>query len=73
MNIIISREWAVLAAASALLSFPKTAVSGADTVGLAIFAAVLRARESLRPCSALCNSSCSSGSGSSRTSRCLRA
>lgn len=39
-------EFAVLAAATALVGFSKTAVSGANTVSLAIFAAVLPARES---------------------------
>ncbi|MFE5158634.1 TSUP family transporter [Streptomyces sp. NPDC056697] len=39
-------EFAVLAAASILVGFSKTAVSGANTVSLAIFAAVLPARES---------------------------
>ncbi|MEU8569887.1 sulfite exporter TauE/SafE family protein [Streptomyces pathocidini] len=39
-------EFLVLAAASALVGFSKTAVSGANTVSLAIFAAVLPARES---------------------------
>lgn len=39
-------EFAVLAAAAVLVGFSKTAVSGANTVSLAIFAAVLPARES---------------------------
>ncbi|RII20347.1 Sulfite exporter TauE/SafE [Streptomyces sp. YIM 130001] len=39
-------EFAILAAATALVGFSKTAVSGANTVSLAIFAAVLPARES---------------------------
>ncbi|RFU85514.1 sulfite exporter TauE/SafE family protein [Streptomyces triticagri] len=39
-------EFAALAAATALVGFSKTAVSGANTVSLAIFAAVLPARES---------------------------
>ncbi|BBJ44849.1 UPF0721 transmembrane protein [Streptomyces antimycoticus] len=39
-------EFAALAAASILVGFSKTAVSGANTVSLAIFAAVLPARES---------------------------
>ncbi|OEJ41987.1 hypothetical protein AR457_05540 [Streptomyces agglomeratus] len=39
-------QWAALAAASALVGFSKTAVSGANTVSLAVFAAVLPARES---------------------------
>jgi uncharacterized membrane protein YfcA len=39
-------EFAALAAAAVLVGFSKTAVSGANTVSLAIFAAVLPARES---------------------------
>ncbi|GAA2307136.1 sulfite exporter TauE/SafE family protein [Streptomyces violaceusniger] len=39
-------EFAALAAASILVGFSKTAVSGANTVSLAVFAAVLPARES---------------------------
>ncbi|MFC9430471.1 sulfite exporter TauE/SafE family protein [Streptomyces sp. NPDC056987] len=39
-------EMAALAAAAALVGFSKTAVSGANTVSLAVFAAVLPARES---------------------------
>ncbi|MEU0117073.1 sulfite exporter TauE/SafE family protein [Streptomyces bobili] len=39
-------EFAVLAAAALLVGFSKTAVSGANTVSLAIFAAVLPARAS---------------------------
>lgn len=39
-------ELAALAAASTLVGFSKTAVSGANTVSLAVFAAVLPARES---------------------------
>lgn len=39
-------EFLALAAASILVGFSKTAVSGANTVSLAIFAAVLPARES---------------------------
>lgn len=39
-------EFAALAAAALLVGFSKTAVSGANTVSLAIFAAVLPARES---------------------------
>lgn len=39
-------EFAALAAAAALVGFSKTAVSGANTVSLAVFAAVLPARES---------------------------
>ncbi|MFD5784689.1 sulfite exporter TauE/SafE family protein [Streptomyces sp. NPDC126933] len=38
--------WAALAAAATLVGFSKTAVSGANTVSLAVFAAVLPARES---------------------------
>ncbi|MFI2346273.1 sulfite exporter TauE/SafE family protein [Streptomyces sp. NPDC019443] len=43
---MISWELAALAAAAVLVGFSKTAVSGANTVSLAIFAAVLPARES---------------------------
>ncbi len=39
-------EFCVLALAAALVGFSKTAVSGANTVSLAVFAAVLPARES---------------------------
>lgn len=39
-------QCAALAAAAALVGFSKTAVSGANTVSLAVFAAVLPARES---------------------------
>ncbi|WP_069169885.1 sulfite exporter TauE/SafE family protein [Streptomyces griseus] len=39
-------QLAALAAASALVGFSKTAVSGANTISLAVFAAVLPARES---------------------------
>ncbi|MER5254497.1 sulfite exporter TauE/SafE family protein [Streptomyces sp. NPDC002855] len=39
-------EYAALAAAAVLVGFSKTAVSGANTVSLAVFAAVLPARES---------------------------
>ena len=39
-------EFAALAAAAVLVGFSKTAVSGANTVSLAIFAAVLPARDS---------------------------
>jgi uncharacterized protein len=46
MDIIISWELVALAAAAVLVGFSKTAVSGANTVSLAIFAAVLPARES---------------------------
>ncbi len=47
MDIALSWELAALAAAAALVGFSKTAVSGANTVSLAIFAAVLPARESV--------------------------
>ncbi|MGW3626894.1 sulfite exporter TauE/SafE family protein [Streptomyces sp. NPDC000880] len=46
MDIIISWEFVALAVAAVLVGFSKTAVSGANTVSLAIFAAVLPARES---------------------------
>jgi uncharacterized protein len=46
MDVIISWEMGALAAAAVLVGFSKTAVSGANTVSLAIFAAVLPARES---------------------------
>ncbi|HET6858588.1 MAG TPA: sulfite exporter TauE/SafE family protein [Streptomyces sp.] len=46
MDSVTLWELAVLAAASALVGFSKTAVSGANTISLAIFAAVLPARES---------------------------
>ncbi|MFI9584296.1 sulfite exporter TauE/SafE family protein [Streptomyces sp. NPDC052236] len=46
MDIISNWELVALAAAAALVGFSKTAVSGANTVSLAIFAAVLPARES---------------------------
>jgi uncharacterized membrane protein YfcA len=46
MDVIISWELVALAAAAVLVGFSKTAVSGANTVSLAIFAAVLPARES---------------------------
>lgn len=46
MDTLTLWELAVLAVASALVGFSKTAVSGANTVSLAIFAAVLPARES---------------------------
>src|SRR5262245_8301821 len=39
-------QFAALAAAALLVGFSKTAVSGANTVSLAVFAAVLPARES---------------------------
>ncbi|SDJ47914.1 sulfite exporter TauE/SafE family protein [Streptomyces indicus] len=43
---ISTGEFLVLALAAALVGFSKTAVSGANTVSLAVFAAVLPARES---------------------------
>ncbi|WP_028814401.1 sulfite exporter TauE/SafE family protein [Streptomyces flavidovirens] len=46
MDTITLWQFATLAAASALVGFSKTAVSGANTVSLAVFAAVLPARES---------------------------
>lgn len=46
MNTIALWELAVLAGAALLVGFSKTAVSGANTVSLAVFAAVLPARES---------------------------
>ncbi|MEV8416427.1 sulfite exporter TauE/SafE family protein [Streptomyces niveus] len=46
MDTITVWEFVALAAAAALVGFSKTAVSGANTVSLAVFAAVLPARES---------------------------
>ncbi|MFF7200220.1 sulfite exporter TauE/SafE family protein [Streptomyces sp. NPDC008141] len=46
MDITVSWGLVALAAAAALVGFSKTAVSGANTVSLAVFAAVLPARES---------------------------
>ncbi|WP_405799816.1 sulfite exporter TauE/SafE family protein [Streptomyces sp. NBC_01506] len=46
MDTISVWEFVALAAAAALVGFSKTAVSGANTVSLAVFAAVLPARES---------------------------
>lgn len=46
MDTISMWEFVALAAAAALVGFSKTAVSGANTVSLAVFAAVLPARES---------------------------
>jgi uncharacterized membrane protein YfcA len=46
MDIISNWELVALAAAATLVGFSKTAVSGANTVSLAVFAAVLPARES---------------------------
>ncbi|MEV8565086.1 sulfite exporter TauE/SafE family protein [Streptomyces sp. NPDC051322] len=46
MDTITMWELAALAAAAALVGFSKTAVSGANTISLAVFAAVLPARES---------------------------
>lgn len=46
MDTISVWEFVALAGAAALVGFSKTAVSGANTVSLAVFAAVLPARES---------------------------
>ncbi|MFD4771201.1 sulfite exporter TauE/SafE family protein [Streptomyces niveus] len=46
MDTITMWEFVALAAAATLVGFSKTAVSGANTVSLAVFAAVLPARES---------------------------
>ncbi|MFJ8861938.1 sulfite exporter TauE/SafE family protein [Streptomyces sp. NPDC102451] len=46
MDTITLWQLAALAAASLLVGFSKTAVSGANTISLAVFAAVLPARES---------------------------
>ncbi|MCX0247358.1 sulfite exporter TauE/SafE family protein [Streptomyces drozdowiczii] len=46
MDTLTLGQLAALAAASALVGFSKTAVSGANTISLAVFAAVLPARES---------------------------
>ncbi|MFJ1924938.1 MULTISPECIES: sulfite exporter TauE/SafE family protein [unclassified Streptomyces] len=46
MDTLTLWQLAALAAASALVGFSKTAVSGANTISLAVFAAVLPARES---------------------------
>ncbi|MFJ6572710.1 sulfite exporter TauE/SafE family protein [Streptomyces sp. NPDC091292] len=46
MYAITPLEFAALAVAAAVVGFSKTAVSGANTVSLAVFAAVLPARES---------------------------
>ncbi|ANW17121.1 sulfite exporter TauE/SafE family protein [Streptomyces clavuligerus] len=46
MDTITGAEFAALAAAAVLVGFAKTAVSGANTLSLAVFAAVLPARES---------------------------
>ncbi|MEV6264097.1 sulfite exporter TauE/SafE family protein [Streptomyces sp. NPDC051784] len=46
MNTLSLGQLALLAAASTLVGFSKTAVSGANTISLAVFAAVLPARES---------------------------
>ncbi|MFD4700321.1 sulfite exporter TauE/SafE family protein [Streptomyces niveus] len=46
MDTITMWEFVALAAAAALVGFSKTALSGANTVSLAVFAAVLPARES---------------------------
>ncbi|MFB7188173.1 sulfite exporter TauE/SafE family protein [Streptomyces sp. NPDC056230] len=46
MDTLTLGQLAALAAASALVGFSKSAVSGANTISLAVFAAVLPARES---------------------------
>ncbi|MDQ0792621.1 sulfite exporter TauE/SafE family protein [Streptomyces sp. B1I3] len=46
MDTLTLWQLAALAAASSLVGFSKTAVSGANTISLAVFAAVLPARES---------------------------
>ena len=46
MDTVTLGELLLLAVASALVGFSKTAISGANTVSLAVFAAVLPARES---------------------------
>ncbi|MFE3518480.1 sulfite exporter TauE/SafE family protein [Streptomyces sp. NPDC059166] len=46
MDTLTLWQIALLAAAAALVGFSKTAVSGANTISLAVFAAVLPARES---------------------------
>ncbi|MGW0940622.1 sulfite exporter TauE/SafE family protein [Streptomyces sp. NPDC002666] len=46
MDTLTLWQLAALAAATALVGFSKTAVSGANTISLAVFAAVLPARES---------------------------
>ncbi|MGW1465879.1 sulfite exporter TauE/SafE family protein [Streptomyces sp. NPDC002308] len=46
MDTLTLVQLAVLAAASALVGFSKTSVNGANTISLAVFAAVLPARES---------------------------
>ena len=46
MDTLTLWQLAALAAASTLVGFSKTAVSGANTISLAVFAAVLPARES---------------------------
>lgn len=46
MDTLTLWQLAALAAASALVGFSKTAVSGANTISLAVFAAVLPARDS---------------------------
>lgn len=46
MDTLTLFQLAAFAAASALVGFSKSAVSGANTISLAVFAAVLPARES---------------------------
>ncbi|WP_328718056.1 sulfite exporter TauE/SafE family protein [Streptomyces sp. NBC_00247] len=46
MDTLTLAQVAVLAAASALVGFSKTSINGANTISLAVFAAVLPARES---------------------------
>ncbi|MCX5401175.1 sulfite exporter TauE/SafE family protein [Streptomyces sp. NBC_00102] len=46
MDTLTLFQLAVLAAASALVGFSKTSINGANTISLAVFAAVLPARES---------------------------
>lgn len=46
MDTLTLVQLAVLAAASALVGFSKTSINGANTISLAVFAAVLPARES---------------------------
>ncbi|MFE9851939.1 sulfite exporter TauE/SafE family protein [Streptomyces sp. NPDC005576] len=46
MDTLTLAQLAVLAAASALVGFSKTSINGANTISLAVFAAVLPARES---------------------------
>lgn len=46
MNTVTLWEFLALAVAAGLVGFSKTAVSGANTISLAVFAAVLPARQS---------------------------